>query len=203
VTGGAPRWRRVVPVLVSIALVAVVLSLVDADAVAQRLRGMGWGWLLAAAALGPLQVALGGWRWARVSRGLGVPLATGPAIAEYGLSTGLNQVLPTGIAGDAVRVWRQRHEGLAAAAHAAVVDRALGLASLVLLTAVSLSLWPPGPGGWTRGIGVSVVLVTGIGVLASPMGAPTRRLLRADGLFQVGLSVLLTLTFVLGFGLAG
>jgi len=202
VTQGS-RWRRVVPVLVSVGLVALVLTQVDAGAVVARLRGMGWGWMLAAAALGPLQVALGGWRWARVSRGLGVPLGTGSAIAEYGLSTGLNQVLPSGVAGDAVRVWRQRHEGLAAAAHAAVVDRALGLATLVLLTAASLPLWPAGAGDGTRAVAVAVVLVGGAGLLASPVAAPTRRLLLADGPVQVALSVLLTISFVVGFGLAG
>lgn len=198
-----PRWRKLLPLAVSLAVSVAVLASVDASAVVERLKGLGPGWLLAAAALGPLQVALGGWRWARVSRALGVPLDTRSAIAEYGLSTGLNQVLPSGVAGDAVRVWRQRGHGLRAATHAAVVDRALGLGSLVLVTALSLPFWGDAPGTWSRVGAVVVVASLGFGLLVSPAGAATRGLLGEDGPMQVFLSGALTASFLLGFGLAG
>jgi hypothetical protein len=201
--GRQPLWRRVAPVLVSLALVAAVLATVDATSLLHRLATMGPGWLVAAAALGPAQVALGGWRWARVSRGLGLPLDNVPAIAEYALSTGLNQLLPSGVAGDAVRVWRQRHQhGLGLATHAAVVDRALGLATLLAVTTLSLPLWPAA-GGMTRLVAVSVLVLGGGGLLISPVAGATRDLLRRDGLAQVGASLLLTVSFVVGFGLAG
>ena len=192
------------PLLVSLGLVGVALASVDTRAVVDRLSALRPGWLLAAVALGPMQVALGGWRWARVARGLGIPLRTAPAIAEYGLSTGLNQVLPSGIAGDAVRVWRQRHHhGLVQATHAAVVDRALGLASLLGVTALSLPLWPAGEGALTRALAVVALAAVGAGGLLSPAGRATRALLRRDGWAQLGVSLALTASFVVGFGLSG
>lgn len=201
----APKWlRALVPLGVSVALLWGVGTALDAAAIGERLAHMHWGWMLAAAALGPFQVLAGGVRWGRVCRALDVGVSDREAVAEYGLSTALNQMLPGGIAGDAVRIWRQRHHGAGAATHTAVVDRAMGLGALVLVSVLGLGAWAawfsvPWP---MAALAAGMAVVLG-GALLSPVGAGARRVLAADGVAQAGLSVGLTVSFLLGFAAAG
>ena len=207
--GPAARSRRgwlrpALSVAVSLALLGGLAWRLDLAAIGGLLSSVSPAWLLVAALLGPPQIVLGGLRWARVSRALGLPLETGEAVAEYGVSTALNQLLPGGIAGDAVRVVRQRHHGAVRATVAAVVDRALGLVVLTLVACGGLGLWawqgPPPPSSLV--VGVCGLAVVGGGVAASPAGRPLRRALAADGLWLIAASVALVLSFVAGFAAA-
>lgn len=191
-------FRSGVAILGSLVLLGLVVRRVDLHAVGNLLADVHPGWFLAAAALGPLQFALGGLRWRAIAEVFGTPMSGRVAVAEYGLSSLLNQVLPGGVAGDAVRVWRRRHQGAQGAVGAAVVDRWIGLWVHVLVTAL---------GAWTVGLGGPVVLLlvvlSAVAFGPGTFGRNVRRALVERGGFLVGSSAMLTATFLLGFGFAG
>jgi uncharacterized membrane protein YbhN (UPF0104 family) len=130
-------------VVLTAVLLTVVVQAVDMNRVVTLIRNARWGWLAVAMALVPLQVCLGALRWHRVATDLDLPLTRRRAINEYGLSILLNQVLPGGIAGDAVRVWRHKrgHGALGAPLRAAVVERAIGHVAHLVVTLVGVLLW--------------------------------------------------------------
>lgn len=198
-----PRFRAALSILGTLGLLFLVGRRVDLWAVLERVRGAGLGWFVLAALLGPLQVMLGGLRWSWVDRALGGTLGSGQAVREYALSTLLNQVLPGGMAGDAVRVWRQRaHAGLGLALKAAVVDRWSGLWVLSLGALFGLLGFAPGL------LELPVVVVAALAlsaVLLLPVepGPSARRTLQVAGLPVTVGSVVLLGSFLLGFALVG
>ncbi len=104
-------------------------------------------WLLGALAMTlPLQ-CLSAWRWRYTARRLGVPLPFRRALAEYYVASFLNSTLPSGVAGDAVRVWRhgrnqpgagrERYRG---ALHAVLLERAAGQFAIAIVLVAGLVL---------------------------------------------------------------
>ncbi len=137
------RVRAWGSVLVTAGLLVWVGQRVDLSEVrASFSNGNPWWWA-GAVCLVPLQVLLGALRWHRVSTCLELPMTRGRAINEYGLSSLLNQVLPGGVAGDAVRVWRHKrgHGALGAPLRAALVDRVIGHWAHLAVTLVGVLLW--------------------------------------------------------------
>ena len=124
-------------------MVVWIASRVDTAKLQTMVGDAEWGWLVLAALLVPVQILLASWRWRRISNDLGLPLSRWQATSEFGLSTLLNQILPGGIAGDAIRVWRHRsgHGTLGGPLRAAVVDRVVGHVAHVAVTAFGLILW--------------------------------------------------------------
>ena len=135
--------RTVLPFGGTVLLLAWVATRVDSAEVKTLFREAQWGWLVLAALLVLPQIFLTAWRWRRISLDLGMPLSRTHATAEYGLSMLLNQVLPGGMAGDAIRVWRHRgtHGALGGPLRAAVVDRVVGNVAHVVVTALGLIIW--------------------------------------------------------------
>jgi uncharacterized membrane protein YbhN (UPF0104 family) len=173
------RWLR--PALslgLTAGLIAWLLWRVDRVQLWELLAGMEPGWFVLAAALVPLQVVLSAVRWRRFSVDLGLELTWPVAVKEYALSMFLNQVLPGGMAGDGVRVWRQRQGAgsVGPALRAAVVERATGQAAHLMLTGVGLLLWTsvhsvPRPSGSLELVGI---LLLGLGVGAARPAACAR-----------------------------
>jgi len=209
------RWLRgLLSVAVTAGLLAWLLSRSDLDALGALFGQLRVEWLLGAAALIPLQVLLSATRWRRMSTDLGLPMSRGRAIREYGLSMFLNQVLPGGLTGDAVRVWRHRHGhgSIGAPLRAALAERATGHVAHLLLTLVGLLLWsrvhPTGPPGGAIGL-VLALLGIALAALALPdripgLGSAVRdarvALGRPDRLaFHSAISALLLATFLAGF----
>jgi uncharacterized membrane protein YbhN (UPF0104 family) len=135
--------RALLSIALTAGLLTVVVRAVDMGAVLSLIRNARWGWLVIAACLVPLQVCLGAFRWQRVATDLDLPLTRRRAVNEYGLSILLNQILPGGIGGDAVRVWRHKrgHGALGAPLRAAVVERAIGHVAHLVVTLVGVLLW--------------------------------------------------------------
>jgi uncharacterized membrane protein YbhN (UPF0104 family) len=164
-------WPRFIRTILSlggtIVLLAWVISQVDASKLRTMFSGAEWGWFILAAILVPIQIVLASWRWRRISNDLGLPLSRLNATSEFGLSTLLNQVLPGGVVGDAIRVWRQRsgHGTFGGPLRAAVVDRAIGHVAHVAVTAFGLGLWivvhptPPPEIAWAIVGTIAVVLM--------------------------------------------
>jgi len=144
----APRRaaRIGVQLALSAALLGLTLALVDVSRVLLHLDRLHAGWLLAALGVASLQFVLLAARWWFVARRLGVPLRFSRALAEYHLSTLLNQVLPFGVLGDALRAvrhTRQLEQGSGARVLLAIaVERASGqLALWAVVLAVAPSWW--------------------------------------------------------------
>lgn len=204
--------RRVLGGLAGLALLALAWSRVDVDALAVLGRELRWSWLVVAVALVPLQVALAAWRWRVVSEALDQPLGFVSALREYALSTFLNLVLPFGVAGDAVRVWRRRGaHGVGAAARAAIVERWSGQAVLAVGAAGGVLGWPllapaiPRPAGVSMGVVAALALLAGL--LLVPRAAPVVGALAGDAraasaaapVALVGLGVGLLAAILAGF----
>jgi uncharacterized membrane protein YbhN (UPF0104 family) len=120
------------------ALLAATAWFVDPRAVLDRLRALDARWLAAALALaGPMYLMLAA-RWWLTSRRIGAPLSFSRALADYLLSSVLNQTLPVGVAGDAVRAVRHGRRlraagvdgGVGRAIRSIVLERVSGLAVL-------------------------------------------------------------------------
>ena len=142
-----PRWikrlRAWGSVAVSLGLLVWLGQRFSASEAVALLQTARPEWLLIAVVLTPVQVVLGALRWHRISLQLGMPMGRRHAVEEYGFGVVLNQVLPGGVAGDAVRVWRhkQGHGALGAPLRAALVDRLLGHWAHLVYTVAGVGLW--------------------------------------------------------------
>ena len=217
----ADRTKRLLQAVASIAVTVGLLGWLfgrlDLDRLRAELAGMQLGWLGLAAALGPVQVALAAERWRRVSGRLGAPIPRGRAVGEMALGTFLNQVVPGGVAGDAVRAWRTRLDGpagsLGGAVRAVVADRLVGLGVNVAVALAGLALWtqvhgvgplPTGAAAVTGAVGVALVglvllpaAVPGVGRIAADLRVALADPRAAAQL--VAISVVMTASFLLGF----
>ena len=207
-----------VSIAVTVGLLALVVGRLDRSALIEEVGAIEVGWLLLAAALGPLQIAMVAERWRVASAGLGQPFGRGRALREVGLSVLLNQLLPGGVAGDAIRAWRARTGStpLAATVRAVVVDRVIGLGVHIGVVAVGLVAWgqihevapPPGAAAVTAGVAVAIGalgLAPATVPVLGPVGANLRTVLASpgDAVRVIGLSLLSTVSFLGGFALCG
>ena len=104
-------------------------------------------WLLGALAMTLPMQCLSAWRWRYTARRLGVPLPFRRALAEDYVASFLNSTLPSGVAGDAARVWRhgrnqpgagrERYRG---ALHAVLLERAAGQFAIAIVLVAGLVL---------------------------------------------------------------
>jgi len=113
-------------------------------------------WAIAAVVAFVLQILAVAYRWAYFSFELGCPLDYGSALSAYFVSVFLNQLLPFGMLGDALRgVWhakriareRRGEPAVLAVAAALVLDRASGQLALFGLVLAILPLWWRSLGG--------------------------------------------------------
>lgn len=129
--------------VVTVGLVFWVFQTVDVGAAGQRLADAVWIWFAPVAGLVVLQALLLVVRWILIVRLAVADFSLREAF--YNLMSGLffNQVLPSGMGGDAIRVWmltRGRPGSLRFALTAVLVDRAVGLIGLVI-AAAALTPW--------------------------------------------------------------
>jgi glycosyltransferase 2 family protein len=140
--GGRARSRflNVLKVVVSLGVLAVILAKIDLQEVLPVLAGMNW-----LPFLGALTLFLGGalvraYRWGSLVWALGVQVSWWRLASLYYVGIFFSQILPTGVGGDAVRMYElSRDDHRAAPAISSVlVDRFLGL--LVLFAMALLAL---------------------------------------------------------------
>lgn len=227
-----PGRRRVLLVgqtLGSAGLLTLVGLLVDPAAIVEAIGQADIGILLGMVLLVQAQLALSAWRWRLTAGALGISIGWRLAFEEYALASGLNQVLPGGMAGDAVRAWRHGRRGGEAAAtgwgpilRTVVLERTAGQVAFLAVTAIGFLFWPlllpdlPGRlvGALIAGIGGAIALIAVGLFLARRLGPAAWR----DGVAALGpdlrrafltprlwpLQLLLSLGTALGFiGLLG
>jgi glycosyltransferase 2 family protein len=148
---GAPRrvarlrWLRVaLQFVVTAILLAVLWRMNGGAAMWQRLGRADPGWVAAGLVFATGAMLAGGLRWRYTAERLGVRLGMQHALREFYLSMFLNQVLPGGVGGDALRAFRHG-KGVGAAAGPTGPEGAAGVGTG----------WPEGGAGRV-GVGAAV-----------------------------------------------
>ncbi len=136
--------QRILLILLKIAvsggLLYLALSKIDLGNLWSRLNANSIGWLVLAACIIVFQIFLAAVRWREITARCDAPLTLGQATRFNLVGTFFNQVLPSSIGGDAVRIWLVKNTGAGwrNATYSVFVDRAIGLIALALLIAGSL-----------------------------------------------------------------
>ncbi len=150
---------------VSAILIWLLLRNTNTDAVVDQLFDVGWrAFVLSTALLAALSLPAT-LRWQTVLRALGRGLAFLHGLRLVLVGLFFNQVLPSNVGGDAVRIWQVRRDGvdLRTAINSVVIDRLMALGVLFLIIAVSLpALFAIVPGPVAR---TAIVLLAGGGLV--------------------------------------
>ncbi len=138
------RGALALRVLVSVALLGAVLLYADLGDVADAVRDGHWGWFVAAAGLMAVAVVLGALRWWVLLDSAQIEVTAWNAVKPFATSLVLNIILPTAVAGDAVRTWvvGKKSGRLLGVAAATVVDKVTALTCLVGLAWVAVAINP-------------------------------------------------------------
>ncbi|RIY02193.1 UPF0104 family protein [Aureimonas flava] len=181
------------PVLAGVAILTLVAVRLDEGEVARRLIEADPALFALAVLVVQPQIVLSALRWRFTSLRLGQPLPLRRAVGEYYFATLLNQVLPGGVAGDAMRVVRAAREGgdgrwTGRAGQAVVLERLSGQAVLfgaagvgLLAAPVAFGTVPPGGSGLLFLVGLAAAALL-LGWLASAfLGERVLRFRRAFG----------------------
>ena len=162
-------WRPVLQVVVTGTILAVLAGRSELGALSFARFDLGWF------ALGVLttipQLAGSAMRWSFAAKRLNVPVPFSRALSEYYVSSLLNQLLPTGIAGDALRI--SRHASFTDGARpaytrsmrAVVLERSAGQLVLWCCVALSTPLWG-GPWSTALSVGLGLLVVGSLALLA-------------------------------------
>jgi glycosyltransferase 2 family protein len=167
----------VLQLALSLVVLVAMLGMVDTQQISARLYALDPGWAIAALILVSLQLMLMAARWLSIARTLGVPLGYRRALREYYVSTLLNQVMPFGVMGDALRAVRHTHSVRRSGARqvsggrvvmAILVERASGqLALYVIAISLIFFWWPslaPRAASHAGGLALLIGSVMGTGI---------------------------------------
>jgi uncharacterized protein (TIRG00374 family) len=125
-------------IVISLGLLAMLFSRVDAARLWAAARQASSGWLLGALALYGLMVAASTWRWGLLLAAQDVRLPFRSLTSSFLVATFFNNFLPSNIGGDVVRVTDTAAAtgSKTMAATIVLLDRCLGLLGLVLVAAL-------------------------------------------------------------------
>jgi uncharacterized membrane protein YbhN (UPF0104 family) len=124
----------------SAALLYFALSKVSFSVLWSRLNDYSLGWIAVAIAVYLLQLYSTALRWRYISASCDAPLSRSQAMQFTLIGSFFNQVLPSSIGGDAVRLLLLSRSGAGwrASVYSVLVDRAIGLIALALIVILSL-----------------------------------------------------------------
>ncbi len=152
--------------VISGALLYVAIGRSNFDLISDRLNRINVAWIVAAIAIAVLQLALVSLRWRRIALHCGAPLTFATGFRFNLIATFFNQVLPSTVGGDAVRIWlfAREHAGWSQATYSVLLDRLIGVLSLALLVVAGLP--------WalrliTNPVGRLVLLLIGFGSIGA------------------------------------
>jgi uncharacterized protein (TIRG00374 family) len=176
------RWFRLgATVVVTGLATAYIVAKIDIGKTAHIIGDADLGWLLLCLVLTFATVPLQAWRWQLLLRVRGVEESLGWLMRAYFVSYAVGQVLPTGVGGDASRIYEtvRRHPGYGApAAGSVLLERALGGAVTLLLAAIGFLLaigrYDMGAYLWIEALFVVLTVIAGIVLFSRRM----RRVLR-------------------------
>ncbi|MCG3211637.1 MAG: hypothetical protein FOGNACKC_05283 [Anaerolineae bacterium] len=131
---------NILKVLVSLGLLYFIFRSLDMQALLTVVRQANLWWLLAGLAMVLLGVVIRAVRWQILLDAIGVRVSIGELTSIYFIGFLFNNLLPSGLGGDAIRVIElNRHsERGADAVTSVLVDRFVGLSALQLIALVAL-----------------------------------------------------------------
>lgn len=131
--------------VITVAVLVTIILRTDLTALNQSLSRISWVAVVSCLALVQVQIVCSALRWRFTSRRLGQNIPPLKAIREYYVASLLNQTLPGGMSGDAVRAWRMRSDepgGWKQPAKAVLFERLSGQIALFILALIGLAVWP-------------------------------------------------------------
>jgi uncharacterized protein (TIRG00374 family) len=144
------------------------LRWVNLDALIERLHRLEPGWLLLAVGLMATQLLLLSARWRQIAISCGTDMGFTGTLQINFIAAFFNQVLPSTVGGDGVRIWfaARRGAGWANATYSVLLDRIFGVFVLALVVAACLP--------WTlqlirEPIPRAVLLMLAVGAIAGPL----------------------------------
>ncbi|MBP1849477.1 lysylphosphatidylglycerol synthase transmembrane domain-containing protein [Rhizobium halophytocola] len=135
----------ILAIVICLALFAGLFVVVDPAKVIAAFGDVSAGSVVVALLIVQVQIVLSALRWQFTAARLGHRISRSLAVREYYVSSVLNQVLPGGMAGDAVRAYRNRTEepgGWKRPATAVFLERLSGQLAFFLMTGLGLIAWP-------------------------------------------------------------
>jgi glycosyltransferase 2 family protein len=177
------RWFRVLATLLVTGLaVAYLVSKVNLGQTAHIIGTASLSWLALAAVLTLITVPPQARRWQLLLRARGVHDTLAWLTRAYFVSYAVGQVLPTGVGGDASRIYEttRRHPGFGSPiAGSVVLERAIGGAVTLVLVAIGLVLaignYPIGAYLWIEVLFVVGTIAAGVVVFSAGLRRHLRR----------------------------
>jgi uncharacterized protein (TIRG00374 family) len=174
--------RVIATVVVTGAAVAYLVSKIDLGKTAHIMADASVPWLLLSAFLTLVTVPAQALRWQLLLRARGVDDHVPWLTRTYFVSYAVGQVLPTGVGGDASRIYEttRRHPGAGSPITGSVVlDRAIGGAVTLVLVALGFLLaighYPVGPYLWVEAVFVVGTIAAGVVVFSARLRRHLRR----------------------------
>jgi len=206
-----------------IALLAWLISRMDVAALGSAFSRVSTSHVILGLALVQIQIVVSALRWRFTAGRLGENIPIPLAIREYYVASFLNQTLPGGVAGDAIRAFRMRNAGKGGwkqPAKAVLMERLSGQMAFFALALCGIAVWPfilKGGQTW-EGILPSMLgvlgagVVMGLGLLIAWRHFPSARALTDEAaevflrdralIMQSGLSLVIVATYVATFFVA-
>jgi uncharacterized membrane protein YbhN (UPF0104 family)/8-oxo-dGTP pyrophosphatase MutT (NUDIX family) len=143
----APAMRIGLKIGITLALLGLLAAKTDLQAVAERIDSIGLAAAFTCVLVILLLSLLGALRWRIILKRLNTPIAFMESGRLVLIGQFFNQILPSGMGGDAVRVWLLTRAGtrLRTAFLSVAADRIFALAAVVLCMVGSIPLLVPGP----------------------------------------------------------
>ena len=139
------RFLKLIGLSAAFALLIAVILRFDPQRIAASLASADPTYISAGLILVQVQIVLSALRWRFTAARLGQRLDVGKAIGDYYLGTLLNQLLPGGVAGDAVRAVRNRAHGdggWKVPVQAVIFERVAGQGVFFVIATFGVMLWP-------------------------------------------------------------
>ena len=150
--------------IVSVSVIVWIVYGMDLDSLRTVLTRVDVTTLVLATAVIALLNILISWRWGFVLRRLGADFKPLERVANVFVGQFFNQTLPSTIGGDAVRIWMLRRAGMSLrpAANSVLIDRVMGLGTLILFALAGLPWLGELDPSNNAPIAVSVIAVIGL-----------------------------------------
>lgn len=132
-----------IKVLVTFFLIRLVFDLVDINSTIQHLKEMNIIYFGSAAIFMVFGFILANFRWQLILKQLNISILYFSLLSYFWIGAVFNQALPSSIGGDAVRayyLWKYEGYSLSSSSIGVLLDRYIGLISLIILIAISSPL---------------------------------------------------------------
>src|SRR5205809_7730506 len=146
-----------VKIAVSIILLAVLFSKIDAGQLWQGVRGASLFWLAAALALYSVNILASMWRWHLLLAAQSVVVQPRRLLASFLVANFFNNFLPSNVGGDVIRITDSAKytKSKTVATIVVLMDRGIGVIALILIAAIgataAVALHPSAVPIWRAG----------------------------------------------------